>query len=63
MDERARPATTDNTGPVTDAEFKEGLYISVAIGLYYTINAFLPIIAWYGWRKDDILDLAENKIY
>ena len=63
MDDASRPATTDNTGPITDAEFREGMYISLAIGIYYTFNAFMPIIAWYGWRKDDILNLAENKIY
>ena len=57
------PATRDNTLPVTEAEFREGMYISLAIGLYYTMNTFAPIIAWYGWRRVPVRALTNNRIY
>ena len=63
MDEFGEPATRDNTLPITEEEFIEGMWYSVAIGLYYCFNAFLPIIAWYGWRKDAILGMSNNIMY
>ena len=45
------PATQDNTSPVTEDEFKKGMFVSIAIGLYYVMNALMPIVAWYGWRR------------
>lgn len=57
------PVTRDSSEPVTEAEFMEGMWISIGVGLYYSLNAFLPIIAWYGWRKYDILDMSKNKFY
>ena len=60
----SEPATQDNTPPVTDAEFKKGMIISVAIGLYYVMNALMPIVAWYGWRRVPTRSLHKtNKIY
>jgi len=57
------PATKDNTHPVTEAEFREGFYISMAIGLYYILNALGPIIVWYGARRVVVLSLIGNRIY
>ena len=39
------------------------MYISLAVGLYYTMNAFMPIIAWYGWRREPIKSMTTNKLY
>ena len=61
--ERATPITYDSAVVVTEQMFTEGMWVSVAVGLYYTFNAFFPIIAWYGWRKDDILAMTANKMY
>ena len=48
---------------MTDEEFNEGMYISIMVGLYYTFNAFVPILAWYGWRRVDILAMDGNTFY
>ena len=48
---------------VSEQEFIEGMYLSLAIGLYYTFNAFMPILAWYGRRKYDILAMPNNIFY
>ena len=63
MNERGDLPTRDNTEPVTEEQFHEGMWISVAVGFYYTLNAFIPIIAWYGWRKTDILAMTNNSLY
>ena len=60
MDERGTPHTRDNTQPVTDDEFTEGLIISIAVGTYYSLNAFLPYIFWLGWRRDDIAAIGDG---
>lgn len=62
MDER-NPATTEQFKPVTLEEYKEGYRISLVVGLYYTLNAFVPIIAWYGSRRVAILAMQENTFY
>ena len=33
------------------------------IGLYYTFNAFVPILTWYGVRRVDILAMSGNTFY
>ena len=33
------------------------------VGLYYTFNAFVPIFAWYMFRRVDILAMTENTFY
>lgn len=39
------------------------MWVSIMVGLYYTFNAFVPIIAWYGWRRVDILAMDGNTFY
>ena len=58
-----QPSTRDNTKPVTEEQFMHGMWISLAVGLYYTFNAYLPIVSWYGWRKKDILAMSTNSLY
>ena len=58
MTEVSTPETYDNVSPVTDEQYRNGMIISIAVGLYYTFNAFYPILAWYGWRKEDIRTMA-----
>ena len=60
---RGIPITTDTAVVVTEAMFTEGMWVSLAVGLFYTFNAFFPIIAWYGWRKTDILAMENNFFY
>ena len=48
---------------MTEEEYNEGRLISIVVGLYYTLNASIPIIAWYGWRRPDILAMEENVFY
>ena len=62
-DRHSNISTSDNTMPVTEEEFKEGMWISLMIGLYYTFNAFFPIIIWYGWRRVNILAMDSNTFY
>ena len=44
----------DADRPVTEREFQLGLYASIGIGLFYTANAFLPVLTWYMSKKTDI---------
>uniref|UniRef100_A0A7S3I247 Uncharacterized protein n=1 Tax=Favella ehrenbergii TaxID=182087 RepID=A0A7S3I247_9SPIT len=63
MDERGTPHTRDNTEPVSDAQFTEGMIISIAVGTFYTINAFLPVLVWHRYRKAEINAMTGNKMY
>ena len=63
MDEKGTPHTRDNTMPVDGDEYREGLLISVAVGFYYTFNAYLPILAWYSQRSDKVTAMSNNSIY
>ena|ERR1719469_96635 len=63
MDEKGTPHTRDNTMPVNGEEYREGLLISVAVGAYYTLNAYLPILVYYAWRKDVISSMTNNSSY
>ena len=55
--------TTEEKTPVTDAEYNEGKIISIVVGLYYTFNAFVPIVAWYAWRRVGVRAMSENSFY
>ena len=63
MNDRNAIETVENQTAVTEDEYKEGRIISIVVGLYYTFNAFVPIIAWYGWRRPDILAMTNNTFY
>ena len=56
-------STVDNTAPVTEEEYNEGMWISVMVGLYYTFNAFLPITVWYGERRVGVKAMEGNTLY
>ena len=55
--------TTETQEPVTQDEFTEGMWISIVVGLYYTLNASVPIMAWYGWRRVGVLGMDNNTFY
>ena len=57
------PETVEEKTPVTAEEFREGMLISVVVGLYYTFNAFVPIIAWYGSRRVGVRAMSNNTMY
>ena len=39
------------------------MFLSLAIGMYYTLNAFLPITFWYGKRRPPTLAMPNNFLY
>lgn len=57
------PETVEEKTPVTVEEFREGMLISIVVGLYYTFNAFVPIIAWYGFRRVGVRAMSDNTFY
>lgn len=63
MDEKGTPHTRDNTMPTNGDEYLEGMLISVVLGVFYTMNAYMPILMWYLVRKDDILGMKNNDMY
>ena len=63
MDSSSLVEPVENLGPLTEAEYFEGLLMSIFVGAFYTLNAFLPIIAWFGWKKADIQALSGMFFY
>ena len=63
MNDQNSIETIEEKTAVTEEEYNEGKWISIMVGLYYTFNAFAPIIAWYGWRRVDILAMEKNIFY
>jgi len=57
------PATRDNTEPVTQDEFSQGMWISLLIGVFYALNGFVPMLVWFGGHKDTVLQMQGNKVY
>ena len=39
------------------------MIVSLAVGFYYFVNAFLPILVWYIAKKDSILAIQESNIF
>ena len=39
------------------------MIVSIAVGLFYTANAFWPITLWFGWIKKQIDSTTTNKTY
>lgn len=50
-------------GVITQEMYNQGFYISIALGIYYTANAIVPISLWYGNRDTEIRSLTNNKMY
>jgi len=63
MNEKGHVSTRDNTMPITLELFNEGFWISVAVGAYYTFNAFTPSLVYYFFRQQEISAMTENQIY
>ena len=39
------------------------MLISYVVGIYYFFNAFLPLLAWYGWRRVPTRSMDNNSMY